>query len=429
MLTKSLIPFVALAALGSTAPHQKKPGQSCSNAQQSAVTVGKAVYFITNGAENSVVALPIGKDGSLSKGSVTKTGGAGSAAVDGATKEPALPDALVGQSSLTVVGTVSQKKFFNVVVAHPADDSQNLFTVNAGSNTLTMMSISASDPTCLEMKGAPVAIPGEFPNTVAASMKNNLVCVGTTGAQAGISCASFNAQGVGKMDALRKFDIGQTTPPVGPTNTVSQSFFSNDESMLFTTVKGDPAVNNTGFLSVFPVEAGRGMISKLSTKEVRSSPEGTAVLFGSAPIPDSQDLFVTDASFGAAVVKLDQAAQATVGNAQAIGGQKATCWATISEATKSAYVTDVATNRVVEMSLDDASIIAQLDLSANGDPGLVDLKSAGSFVYALSPGNGTTSAAITVLDVSGGKGSMKMSQHFDLSGLADSTAQGMAALL
>jgi hypothetical protein len=110
-LTKSLIPLAALVTLGSTAPHQKNPGQSCSNApsqqKQNAVTVGKAVYFLTNGAENSVVAIPIGKDGSLSKGSVTKTGGAGSAAVDGTTKKPALPDALVGQSSLTVVGNVS----------------------------------------------------------------------------------------------------------------------------------------------------------------------------------------------------------------------------------------------------------------------------------------------------------------------------------
>jgi hypothetical protein len=107
MLTKSLVSFAAFAALGSAAPRQKNPGQSCSNAQQNAVTVGKAVYLITNGAENSVVALPISKDGSLSKGSVTKTGGAGSAAVDGAMKKPALPDALVGQSSLTVVGNVS----------------------------------------------------------------------------------------------------------------------------------------------------------------------------------------------------------------------------------------------------------------------------------------------------------------------------------
>lgn len=119
-LTKSVILSAALLSLGSAAPHQKKASQSCSNApaqqQQNAVTVGKAVYFLTNGAENSVVALPIGKDGSLSKGSVTKTGGAGSAAIDGATKEPALPDALVGQSSLTVVGNVSQNDMSSLVL-------------------------------------------------------------------------------------------------------------------------------------------------------------------------------------------------------------------------------------------------------------------------------------------------------------------------
>jgi hypothetical protein len=303
--------------------------------------------------------------------------------------------------------------------------------VNAGCNTLTMLSISKSDPTKLTMVGKPVAIPGDFPNTVAASMKNKLVCVGTTGAKAGISCASFdNAQGMGKMDALREFAIGQTTPPTGPTNTVSQTFFSNDESTLFTTVKGDPAVNNTGFLSAFPVEAKQGASAKLSKKDMRSSPMGTAVLFGSSVIPgNDSSLFVTDASFGAAILNVNNGQMASTAATQAIDGQKATCWATVSDATKSAYVTDVGTNRVVEMSLEDASIIGQLDLSANGDPGLVDLKSAGSFVYALAPGNGTTPAAITVLDVSGGQGSMKQAQHFDLSGMATNTAQGMAVLL
>lgn len=305
-----------------------------------------------------------------------------------------------------------------------------MFAVNAGSNTLTMLSINAADPTCLEMIGQPAAIPGEFPNTVSASAKNNLVCVGTTGAQAGISCASFSkAQGLGEMDALRKFDIGQSTPPVGPTNTVSQTFFSNDESMLFTTVKGDPSVNNTGFLSVFDVMANGRKGGQLSTQETRSSPAGTAVLFGSSTIPGSNDLFVTDASFGGAVLSLDKDAKATVAGMQAIDGQKATCWTTVSNATKSAYVTDVGTNRVVEMSLKDASIIQELDLSANGDPGLVDLKSAGNFVYALAPGNGTTPAAITVLGVSGGQGSMNMVQHFQLDGIAANTAQGMAVLI
>jgi hypothetical protein len=300
--------------------------------------------------------------------------------------------------------------------------------VNAGSNTLTMLTINPADATCVTVVGQPVALPGEFPNTVAASKKNKLACVGTTGAKAGISCASFSAQGLGAMDALRPFDLGQTTPPQGPLNTVSHSFFSNDQSTLFTTVKGDPTVNNTGFLSSYKVDKSRGQMAMLSTAEVRSSPMGTAVLFGSAPIPRTNNLFVTDASFGAAVLSLDEMSQASVKGKQAIEGQAATCWATISEETKSAYVTDVAMNRVVEMSLDDASIIAQLDLSANGDPGLIDLRSAGSFVYALSPGNATTKAAITVLDVSGGQGSMKQAQHFSLDGIAGSTAMGMAVL-
>jgi hypothetical protein len=70
-------------------------------------SVGKAVYFLTNEAENAVVALPIGKDGMLSEGTVTKTGGAGSNAINGETQEPLVPDPLISQSALTVVGTVS----------------------------------------------------------------------------------------------------------------------------------------------------------------------------------------------------------------------------------------------------------------------------------------------------------------------------------
>ncbi|RYO68881.1 hypothetical protein AA0116_g1068 [Alternaria tenuissima] len=411
----ALLPSVAVAA-----PHQQHRagadqaqqhgGMSCMqqpNAGKPAV--GRAIYMLTNDADNAVVALPIGADGMLSKGKVMKTGGAGSVAVD-AEGKPATPDALVGQSALTIAGN-------------------NLFAVNAGSNTLTMMTISSRDATSLSCVGKPLAIPGEFPNTVAASAKNKLACVGTTGAKAGISCASFSRQGLGQMDELRSFDLGQSTPPVGPLNTVSQTFFSSDESALFTTVKGDPTVNNTGFLSTYSVQASNGAAT-LSKKDVRSSPNGTAVLFGSATLSnDPSTLFVTDASFGATVLSIDSKGQATVKGKQAIDGQAATCWATISDATNSAFVTDVGVNRVVEMSLDDASIIKQLDLSANGDPGLIDLRAAGDFVYALSPGNGTTAAAITVLDVSGGQGSMKQVQHFDLSGMAGKNAQGMAVLM
>lgn len=293
-----------------------------------------------------------------------------------------------------------------------------------------MLAINPADPTCLTMVGKPVSVPGEFPNTVTASTKNNLVCVGTTGATSGISCAPFSKRGIGQMDNLRSFDLGQTTPPVGPTNTVSQTFFSEDGMRLYTTVKGDPMANKTGFLSVFDVERKGRQQASVSTKEMRSSPNGTAVLFGSFPIPgDDSSIFATDASFGAAILSVDQAGQATAKRSQAIQGQRATCWATMSPVTDTAFVADAGRAVLVEMSLKDASVVKELDLSANGDPGMIDMMSAGNFIYALSPGNGSTTPAITVVDVSGGAGSAKQAQHFTLEGLATSSAQGMAALL
>jgi len=269
------------------------------------------------------------------------------------------------------------------------------------------------------MVGKPVAVNGEFPNTVAASLKNKVVCVGSSGAKAGVSCSSFSDKGMGPMDNLRPFDLGQTTPPVGPLNTVSQAFFSDDEKTLFTTVKGDPTKNNTGFLASFSV------CGSVSQEGSRSSPDGTAVLFGSTIIPGSTDIFVTDASFGGAVLSVSNNL-ATVKGKAAIDGQKATCWATFSPATKTAFVTDVGTNKIVEMSATDASIVGQIDLSANGDPGLVDLKAAGNFIYALSPGNGTTPPAITVVDAT----TKKQVQHQVLDGMgASKNAQGIAVHL
>ncbi|KAF4502164.1 hypothetical protein FAGAP_1644 [Fusarium agapanthi] len=381
---------------------------ACKPGMNSNDMMGKAIYVLTNEEANGVLAIPIGQDSTLSKGKVTMTGGAGSVAVD-AEGKPATPDALISQSALTIAGN-------------------NIFAVNAGSNTISMLRVSRSNPTKLQMVGKPVQVPGEFPNTVAASAKNGVVCVGSTGAKAGVSCSSFSRQGLGAMDELRTIDLGQTTPPAGLTNTLSQVLFSEDESMLFTMVKGDPAVNNTGFISVANVEMNNG-VAAVSKQDARSSSEGTAVLFGSQVIPRTSKVFATDASFGAAILDVDpNNCEATTAAKGAVKGQIATCWVVISPATKSAFVTDVGRNRVVEMSLEDASVVSEFDLTCNGDPGLIDLAASGNFLYALSPGNGTTQAAVTVLDVSGGSGSAKMVQHFELAGMASNTAMGMKVM-
>jgi hypothetical protein len=264
-----------------------------------------------------------------------------------------------------------------------------------------MFAIDSTDPTKLTMVGQPASTLGEFPMSVALSATLSQACVANSGAKAGIACFSMCSQkGLMPLDTeLRSFDINQTTPPLGPTNTVSQTFFNNDSTALLTTVKGNPAVNNTGFLSVFPV-----VNNAVSTQDVRSSPAGTAVLFGTALIPDSSNIFVTDASFGSATLSLSSSNIASVSASTPITDQKATCWATFSDATGSAFVTDVGVNHLVEVDVTNGKLIKELNLT-NGNPGMIDLVSAGNFVYALSPGNATTKAAVTVFDVSGGQGS------------------------
>lgn len=82
---------------------QRHYGQS----ESACKATGKAVYLLTNDANNAVVALPIDEDGALAAGTITPSGGAGSNTIDGTTMKPAQPDALVSQSSLTIAGNVS----------------------------------------------------------------------------------------------------------------------------------------------------------------------------------------------------------------------------------------------------------------------------------------------------------------------------------
>lgn len=96
----------AMMGCGQQGQQQQKGKGQQGQQQKAGAKVGKAIYMITNDAQNAVVAIPIGADGKLSAGKMAKTGGAGSIAVD-ADGKPATPDALVGQSALTVVGNVS----------------------------------------------------------------------------------------------------------------------------------------------------------------------------------------------------------------------------------------------------------------------------------------------------------------------------------
>ncbi|CAK7219679.1 hypothetical protein SBRCBS47491_003928 [Sporothrix bragantina] len=406
----SLLALASVASVASARP--SAPTHLDTRSSTEACANGKAIYITSNTAQNAVVAVPIAQNGSLvpSQGSSTSTGGTGASGITAASGDAAGPDSLFSQSAIAIAGNY-------------------LFAVNPGSNTVTMLAIDAQDATKLTVVGTPATLPGEFPNTVAASDKYKIVCVGLTGAKAGVSCAPYSSSGIGAVDALRPFALNQTTPPGGPLNTVSQVFFSGDQMTLFATVKGDPTVNNTGYLAAFPMQNTRSschVAPSVAASGVTSSPSGTAVLFGTEPIKGSSDLFVTDASFGGAVLSVDSTGKAATVGKGVIAGQAATCWVAISPATNTAFVADVGVDRLVEMSLADGSIQGTpIDLTAisAGDPGLTDLRAAGSFVYALSPGNGTTDASVVVVNAL----TRSAVQHVSVAGLGLSkSAQGMA---
>jgi len=67
-----------------------------------------------------------------------------------------------------------------------------------------------------------------------------------------------------------------------------------------------------------------------------------------------------------------------------------------------------------------------MEQASKRDSGLIDLRAAGAFVYALSPGNGTTEAAISVVDLK----SKRLVQHALLGKIGvGATAMGMAILM
>ncbi|MCJ1466089.1 hypothetical protein MMC07_004708 [Pseudocyphellaria aurata] len=367
----------------------------------------KAVYFLTNEAKNSVVALKVHADGSLSDGSITLTGGSGASGISSMNNATAGPDSLFSQSALKAEG--------NMLVA-----------VNPGSNTVSLFTISRADPTVLTLVGKPASTMGEFPVSVALSIKKKLACVANGGAKAGLACFRISAK-TGLIPLSEKllttFNIGQSTPPIGPLNSISHTLFNADASALITTVKGDPSTKNTGFVSVLPIQYTHPV-----TPDIRSSPNGTAVLFGSAIIPSNPSslhgptvLFATDAAFGTTTLSLSSSFQFSSFTKTTISGQIATCWSTFSPFTRTAFVTDVVKNRLVEIDPVTGNILQTTTLP-NNNRGMIDLASAGRFIYALSPATPGVQGAVVVVEV--GNGAARQVQNFVLN-TAGSAAVGM----
>ncbi|KAK1837093.1 3-carboxymuconate cyclase [Podospora conica] len=392
----------AITALPSVAPRQSR------------LRNARALYFLTNNEDNAVIAAELGPDGLLTgRASSSLTGGLGGSGIDAATNQPAAPDSLFSQSALTVL-----------------DDL--LLLVNPGSNTLTSFHIPRTgSPLTLTPLQTPLALPGSFPVTVAASRRHSLVCVGATGSLAGVTCARVDAttRMLSRFDTLRPFaaPLNQTDPPRGPGGTVSHVLFDDEEARLLVTVKGVPGTEGrNGFVAAYDVVDGVVAREPAWT----TSPEGTGVLFGAAGIPGSGgEVVVTDAGFGAVVLGRDGGVKGGV--RAEVEGQVATCWVAVSAVTGTAWVTDVGRNRLVEVDVrgeDGARVLGVIDLSqGSNNTGLVDLATTGDLVYMLSPGDNKAGStpAVSVVNVR----TREMVQHVEVAAVgADGSAMGMTLM-
>ena len=109
-----------------------------------------------------------------------------------------------------------------------------------------------------------------------------------------------------------------------------------------------------------------------------------------------------------------------------IPSKKAPCWAALSPYTKTAFVTDGLTDQFAEIDPETGTLI-DLFNGTSGNIGNLDIAAAGDKLYALSPGSSGSKTAVTVLDVSQGRGRARVIQNFRPSGLGvDFQAQGMA---
>lgn len=292
-----------------------------------------------------------------------------------------------------------------------------------------MLSVDEKDPLKLTLIGEPMYTQGDFPMSLAVSADLHLACVANGGVVAGVSCARFDSkQGLTNFDPLRPWYLNQTNPPVGPLNGPGDILFSADEGLLFATVKGNLTVPFDGsvipgFVETWPVDKKAGIVSNVGTK---TQPKGTFALFGATLVPGTNNVFASEGKYGAVV--MDMAALEDPITITNITDQTATCWTGISAFTGTGFVDDIGISHIVEVDLTNGDILASVD-SKNGKQGMVDMQAVGERLYVLTPGNGTAyPAAVTVLDLSGGRGTVHSIQNFHVDGL-DIRSQGMAVMV
>ncbi|KAI9677338.1 MAG: hypothetical protein M1829_002681 [Trizodia sp. TS-e1964] len=321
----------------------------------------RAAYTLLNDpAGASIVSLKIAEDGTLSNPVKTPTGGKG--------------------SSQLPLGQVDQLASQNSVIV----SESYLFNVNAGSNTVSMFFIDKEDPWHPKLVGKPANTLGEFPVSVAYSAKLKTVCVLNGGAISGVTCFSADHEkGLTLLDkAIRPVDLRQTTPPTQ--SQASDIFFNPSSTALFVTFKGTLSPPRLGATFAWAVVDG-----KVSESAVVNTINDIPVPFGASFAGSDSKLFITDPTFGVALVDVSSSLNITEKVHTSIPGQQGDCWSVYAERFNSVYVIDAGRTTIAAIDAGTGAVKSTFNFDSaqiSATDGAIDrthlyvLSSAGSVV-------------------------------------------------
>lgn len=341
----SLGPAAVAGAQSPNASSQDGPGRQPSEYP--------AVFVQTdNPSGNQVVVLDQHLDGRLSERGAVSTGGLGGQS------QGAMVDQLASQDSLVYDSAY-----------------QLVFAVNAGSNTLSVLSARGRELKLLQV----VPTDGTFPDSVA--VFGSLVYVldaGGTGAVAGYRIVNHRLFAIG--GSARSLHLSNTNPP-NYLESPGEVGFSPDGSDLIVTTKA-----STSSLEVFGVHR-RGQLT--ATPTVTSDPGNVPFSFTFTP---SSQLVVAEAGNSTVhTYVLRTGGVLTSLSASVPDGQSALCW--ITPVGGYDYVANAGSNTVSAYTIaSDGSpaLVGTNGIVADTDAGPIDMAAStdGSYLYVEAGGAG-----------------------------------------
>jgi len=260
----------------------------------------------------------------------------------------------------------------------------NIFSVNSLSNTVSMFSTSAQDPTQVTLVGT-ASTGGDWPLSVTAC--NNIACVVTSGVSNILRCYTFNSTGLYVIATSdRSLGLSLTNPPISHTGPGQVSFTPDCKALVITVKTATPpvmaySIDSNGNTGANPVQSTvMGMVPFAFVFDT----DGSIVLVDAGPTGTYSgiiDLTITTNPSALAVSFLTT-------NYYLIVNQSASCWISRDSQSEDFFVANAGSKMITQISRSTTTftVINEYNIGLGITDNTVGTVGSNNFLYQLSGG-------------------------------------------